>query len=107
PCTEAGVRRLLDEERFSDAKPCAVKVLKPAGAGEFRMQVARSLFETGEYEQSLEVLSQLPPAVRDSAEAAYWRARGYEKMATAAYLELYQVDKDSYRVHQLLGDLAA
>jgi tetratricopeptide (TPR) repeat protein len=107
PCTEAGVRKMLEEERFSAAKPCARRVLKPTSSAEFRMQVARSLFEAGDYEGSLEVLSQLPPSVRDSAEAAYWRARGYEKMATAAYLELYQADKDSYRVHQLLGDLAA
>jgi tetratricopeptide (TPR) repeat protein len=106
-CTEAGVRRMLDEERFSEARHCAVEILKPTTAPEFRMQVARSLFETGDYEQSLEVLSKLAPTLRDSAEAAYWRARGYEKMATAAYLQLYQADKDSYRVHQLLGDLAA
>jgi len=107
PCTEAGVRKLLQEERFSEAKLCALRILKPASSAEFRMLVAHSLFEAGDYERSLEVLSQLPPSVRNSAEAAYWRARGYEKLATAAYLELYQADKDSYRVHQLLGDLAA
>lgn len=107
PCTEAGVRKWLEEERFPEAKSCVLRLLKPASAAEFRIQAARSLFEAGDYERSLEVLSQLPLSARDSAEAAYWRARGYEKMATAAYLELYQADKDSYRVHQLLGDLAA
>jgi tetratricopeptide (TPR) repeat protein len=107
PCTEVGVHRLLDTERFSEAKVCVLRILKPTSTAELRMQVARSLFEAGDYEGSLRVLSQLPPSVRDSAEAAYWRARGYEKMATALYLELYDADKDSYRVHQLLGDLAA
>jgi tetratricopeptide (TPR) repeat protein len=49
----------------------------------------------------------LPPADRNSAEASYWRARCYEKLATAAYLRLYQADPNSYRLHQLMGDLEA
>ena len=107
PCSEARVRTLLKAERFSEAKSCALTILKPASSAEFRMQVARCLFEAGDYQGSLEALSQLPPTVRGSSEAAYWRARGYEKLATASYLQLYEADKDSYRVHQLLGDLAA
>jgi tetratricopeptide (TPR) repeat protein len=107
PCTEANVRKLLSEERFSEAKPCALRILKPTSPADFRTQVARALFETGDYEASLEALSKLSPAIRNSPEAAYWRARGYEKLATAAYLKLYEADANSYRMHQLLGDLAA
>lgn len=107
PCTEANVRKLLAGERFSQAKPCALRILKSASPADFRMQVARALFETGDYEASLEALSKLPPSVRNSPEASYWRARGYEKLATAAYMDLYEADANSYRMHQLLGDLAA
>jgi tetratricopeptide (TPR) repeat protein len=49
----------------------------------------------------------LPAADRNSVEASYWRARSYEKLATAAYLRLYQADPNSYRLHQLMGDLEA
>ncbi len=42
-----------------------------------------------------------------SPPASYWRARCFEKLATAAYLRLYQADPNSYRVHQLTGDLEA
>jgi tetratricopeptide (TPR) repeat protein len=107
PCNETEVRKLLSEERFSEAKTCAFRVLKSTSGLDFRMQVARALFETGDYQASLDVLSKLPPTVRGSPEASYWRARGYEKLATAAYLRLYRADADSYRVHQLMGDLAA
>jgi len=106
-CTEAGVRKLLDAERSSEAKPCALRVLTVSSPAEFRLQVARTLFETGDYEASIKTLSALPPSRRNSPEAAYWRARGYEKLATAAYLALYQADANSYRMHQLMGDLAA
>ena len=65
------------------------------------------MFESEDYELSLKVLSELAPADRHSPEASYWRARCYEKLATAAYLSLYGVDPDSYRLHQLMGDLDA
>src|SRR5207253_11098572 len=39
--------------------------------------------------------------------AFYWRARCFEKLATQAYLRLYQADPNSYRVFQLMGDLEA
>jgi tetratricopeptide (TPR) repeat protein len=107
PCSEAQVRKLLKEERLSEAKPCAVRLLKSTSGSDFRVQVAIALFETGEYQESLDALSKLPVAVRNGPETSYWRARGYEKMATAAYLRLYQVDANSYRMHQLMGDLAA
>lgn len=106
-CTEIEVRQLLEKEKFSEAKPCALRVLKASSPTDFRIQVARALFELGDYETSLEVLSKLPPADRNSPEVSYWRARCYEKLATSAYLSLYQADPNSYRLHQIMGDLAA
>lgn len=107
PCTEAAVRKLLLLERFTEVKDCAVRVLNAGSAPALRMQVARALFETGDYQGALKTLSKLPASARTSSEAAYWRSRAYEKLATAAYLHLYQADANSYRMHQLLGDLAA
>jgi Tfp pilus assembly protein PilF len=69
--------------------------------------VASALLEAGEYETARKTLEGLPAPDRNSAEASYWRARCYEKLATAAYLRLYQADSNSYRMHQLMGDLEA
>jgi tetratricopeptide (TPR) repeat protein len=106
-CSEMEVSDLLKKEQYSRARPCTSRVLKPNSSADFRLLLARSLFEGGDYEAALEVLSKLAPVDGNSPEAAYWRARCYEKLATAAYLRLYKVDADSYRMHQLLGDLAA
>ena len=106
-CSEAEVRELIEKEKFSEAKPCARRVLKPSSPAVFRIQVARALFELGDYQTALEVLSKLAPADRNSPEVSFWRARCYEKLATSAYLSLYQADPDSYRLHQIMGDLAA
>jgi tetratricopeptide (TPR) repeat protein len=106
-CSEAEVRELLKREHYSEARPCAIRVLKPSSPPEFRIQLARVLFELGDYGASLEVLSRLAPADRSSPEVSYWRARCYEKLATSAYLSLYQADPNSYRLHQIMGDLAA
>ncbi len=106
-CSEAQLSRSLKEERYADITRCGKHVLRPASPADFRILVARALFETGDYQAALEILSKLPRADRHSPEAAYWLARCYEKLATAAYLSLYQADPDSYRMHQLSGDLAA
>jgi len=76
-------------------------------SAKLRIRVASALLEAGEYETALKTLEGLPAADRNSAEVSYWRARGYEKLATAAYLRLYQADPNSYRLHQLMGDLEA
>lgn len=106
-CSEADLSQSLKEERYVDITRCGTSVLRPASPSNFRILVARASFETGAYQASLEILSKLPLADRHSPEAAYWLARCYEKLATAAYLSLYEADPNSYRMHQLSGDLAA
>jgi Tfp pilus assembly protein PilF len=69
--------------------------------------VAGAMVEAGDYEPALTLLAALPLSHRQLPEVAYWRARGYEKLATAAYLQLYEADPNSYRLHQLMGDLEA
>lgn len=106
-CSEIDLNRALKEEHYGEVTRCGTEVLRPASPPKFRILVASALFETGDYQAALEILSKLPSAERLSPEVAYGLARCYEKLATAAYLNLYQADPNSYRMHQLSGDLAA
>ena len=106
-CTEAEVNLALQREEFSKIVPCADEVLTSRTSSELRIRVASALLEAGRADAALKALEGLPATDRISAEAAYWRARCYEKLATTTYLRLYQADPDSYRLHQLMGDLEA
>jgi len=106
-CTQSKVKESLNQGQFSQASPCFLRILTPRSSADFRMQIAQALFELGKYQESLDVLAGLSSADQHSPFAFYWRARCFEKLATAAYLRLYQAEPDSYRVHQLMADLAA
>jgi tetratricopeptide (TPR) repeat protein len=69
------------------------------------MGMARALFETGRTESAFAVLQNLPVAQADPAEALYWKARCFKNLALATYLRLFQLNPDSYRAHEVLGDL--
>jgi tetratricopeptide (TPR) repeat protein len=105
-CSEARIRTQLNQGHFSGLTPCALRGLEGSSAN-FRIQVAGAMVEAGDYEPALALLAALPLSHRQLPEVAYWRARGYEKLATAAYLQLYEADPNSYRLHQLMGDLEA
>jgi tetratricopeptide (TPR) repeat protein len=106
-CSEADMNRLLREDRFTQIASCAKAGLAPRTFAELRMPVVNALLEAGDYGAALRTLDTLPPAESKSLESFYWRARCYEKLATAAYLRLYQADANSYRWHQLMGDIEA
>jgi len=106
-CTEADVDRALQRGQFTQVAPCVETALTSRTSAELRIRVASAFLEAGEHETALKTLEGLPAADRNSAEASYWRARCYEKLATVAYLRLYQADPNSYRLHQLMGDLEA
>jgi tetratricopeptide (TPR) repeat protein len=106
-CTEADVDLALQRGQFSVVASCVGRALTSRTSAELRIRMASALLEAGEYETALKTLEGLPAADRNSAEASYWRARCYEKLATAAYLRLYHADPNSYRLHQLMGDLEA
>src|SRR5262249_13660908 len=91
--------------QYSTASGCLLRVLTPNSSRDLRIQVAAALFELGAYESALKALSGLSDQA--SLPAFYWRARCFEKLATQAYLRLYQTDPNSYRVHQVMGDLEA
>lgn len=100
-CT-GNIAGFLEREQYSALRAC-VDHVAPA----MRLDVVRALFAVGEYDTALRLLDRLPAPQKLSPDARYWRARCYEKLATAAYVGLYQADPNSYRVHELLGDLAS
>jgi tetratricopeptide (TPR) repeat protein len=106
-CTEADVKRALQREQFSKIAPCAGRVLTSRSPADFRIWVASAFLQAGQSEAALKALEGLSAADSATGEAAYWRARCYEKLATAAYLRLYRANPNSYRLHQLMGDLEA
>jgi tetratricopeptide (TPR) repeat protein len=106
-CSEADMNLLLRQDRFSQIAFCAQAGLPPRTSAELRTQVVNALLQAGDYEAALRTLDGLPATESKSLEASYWRARCDEKLATAAYLRLYQADPNSYRWHQLMGDIAA
>ena len=106
-CSESDLKRVLQQWRYSDLAACTKSALTSRAPVELRLQVVAGLLETGEYEESLRILEELPHAEKSSPEASYWRARCFEKLATAVYLRLYQADPNSHRLHQLMGDIEA
>jgi tetratricopeptide (TPR) repeat protein len=104
-CRETDVMKALNAGQYSSVSGCLLRVFTSNSGHEQRIQIAQALFELGDYESALKALRRLsnqqyPPAL-------YWGARCFEKLATQAYLRLYQADPNSYRVHQLMGDLEA
>ncbi|MGA8232352.1 MAG: tetratricopeptide repeat protein [Candidatus Acidiferrales bacterium] len=106
-CSGAEVQQVLDRGQTSQVLPCVKKILTAQTSADLRIRLAGALLEAGEYDAAIRTLDGLQPADRNSAEASFWRARCYEKLATASYLHLYQADPGSYRLHELMGDLAA
>jgi tetratricopeptide (TPR) repeat protein len=106
-CSEADMSGLLRQDRFSQVAFCVQAGLPARTSTEVRMQIVNALLQAGDYEAALHTLDGLPATESKSPETSYWRARCYEKLATAAYLRLYQADPNSYRWHQLLGDIEA
>jgi tetratricopeptide (TPR) repeat protein len=106
-CTAAEVARSLKLGQFSQLAACVPDAVGSPEFSAMLIPLAAALLDAGEYQAAFQSLEALPQRQNDSSEAAYWRALCYEKLATASYLRLYQADPDSYRFHQLLGDLNA
>jgi len=106
-CGDAEFRESLESERYSAISRCAPQVLTANSTSELRMKAAGALLEAGDYDASLKILAELPAAAQRLPDALFFRARCYEKLATQTYLRLSVAGPDSYRLHQLLGDLEA
>ena len=106
-CSATHVREALNHGDFSGVSHCSLQVLGSRSPTQFRINVASALFESGDYDDSLKALSGLTPADRHTPEASYWTARCYEKLAAEAYVSISVNGPNSYRLHQLMGDLEA
>jgi tetratricopeptide (TPR) repeat protein len=104
-CPERNVVKALNAGQYSSVSSCLLRVLTPSSPRDLRIAIAQALFELGEYENALNALTGLPN--QQSPPAFYWRARCFEQLATQAYFRLYQAEPNSYRVHELTGDLEA
>lgn len=105
-CSVAEIQRQLDHGRYPVLTWCALRVLGQSQVS-LRLRAAKASVEAGDYGNALWLLGTLPARDRQSPEALYWGARCYEKLGTASYLQLYKAAPDSYRAHQLMGDLEA
>jgi tetratricopeptide (TPR) repeat protein len=104
-CTVPQIQAWLAEDRLRPVAACSTPILKQPLAMDLRLEIVRALCETGLPERALAALDGLAPSQGDSPEAQYWKARCYNRLALAAYLQLFEVDPDSYRAHQVLGDM--
>ena len=106
-CSQSTIEKLLKEEQYSQLPGCMNQFVATQVPSTRRVEIAGGLAEAGEYDAALRVLDSLPPSQRQSSDSLYWRTRCYEQLATSAFLRLYRADPNSFRVHQLEGDLAA
>jgi tetratricopeptide (TPR) repeat protein len=106
-CTAKQVQAWLAEDKLESVASCSSGVLSAPFSRQLRLGVAHALFETGRPDRALRVLDSLPPAKADFPEVLYGRARCYKKLALATYFRLFELNPDSYRAHEVLGDLYA
>jgi tetratricopeptide (TPR) repeat protein len=104
-CAERDVRKALNTGQYSSVSACMLRVLSANSSRDLRIQIAQAFFELGEYESALKALS--GPSIQQDPPVFYWRARCLAKLAMQAYFLIYEADPNSYRVHQLMGDLEA
>ena len=105
PCALRQIRTWLATDLFQPVAACSTQMLKQPLTADLRLEIARALYETGLPEPALAALDALAPSQVDSPQAQYWKARCYKRLALAAYLRLFEVDPDSYRADQVLGDM--
>jgi tetratricopeptide (TPR) repeat protein len=104
-CTVPQIQAWLATDLLQPVAACSTRILKQPTAAGLRLEIARALYETGLPEPALAALDGMARSQVDSPEAQCLRARCYNRLALAAYLQLFEVDPDSYRAHQILGDM--
>lgn len=104
-CNSQHFQQWLKEGNLDAATRCGSKVLTLGSPAALRLQFARACFLTNRSSEALKILNALPWSVRNSPPALYWRVRAYKELAFDAYKKLYRLSPDSYRVHELQGDI--
>jgi tetratricopeptide (TPR) repeat protein len=104
-CTVPQIQTWLAADLLQMVAGCSTPILKQPLPTNLRLEIARALYETGLADRALAALGGMAPSQEDSPQALYWKSRCYNRLALAAYLRLFAVDPDSYRAHQVLGDM--
>jgi len=94
--------RYLSEKRFEEG----IQILSPLVKGrqpdnKVRIAIARALFQGGRYEDVYQLLRGVH---LDDAESFYIMGANYEKLMVAMMERIVDVDPNSARTHQMLGD---
>ncbi len=95
--------RFIREKRYEDG----LRLLLPQGAGvmtnrEIRTALARTLFRLGRFENLITLLQGVK--LNDDPEAFYVLGSSYKKLALHTLEKIVELDPESVRAHQLLGD---
>jgi len=104
-CTLPQMQSWLSTDQLQPVAACSTLILKQPSPALPRLEIARALYETGHADRALAALEGVPAAQADSPEVLYGKSRCYNRLALAAYLHLFAIDPDSYRAHQVLGDM--
>lgn len=106
-CDSTTVKRWLAEDRLSDVAACSGNLGGLRLSGGEQLQVARALFVHGEPRRALQTLNAEPLSSPDPSGVLYWEARCYKDLAVTTFAKLLQMAPDSYRAHELLGNVDA
>lgn len=104
-CNDEHLAQWLERDQLSAVAACAGKWKERNLSPALRVEVARSLYVSGEPGRAVDILSDLPRTPQASPSTLYWRARSYKKLAVTAYVKLFQAAPDSSRAHELLGNI--
>src|SRR2546426_302647 len=69
------------------------------------LMLGRALFALGQYERAADVFAAGLASEKGNAEAVYWLIRTYMRLADACFSQLMERFPDSWRAHQVRGDI--
>lgn len=106
-CSRENLKKWLTGDRLTAAASCGerFKALQLSPAED--IELARALFLTGNPQRAIYTLTDPASNSRRQPAILYWRARCYKNLAVETYSKLFQAAPDSYRAHELLGDVDA
>ena len=98
---EAGMR-LLAQKRFAEGIQLLTPLLKTRPADrELRLAMARAQFQLGRFEEVCRILRR---DHQDDPESLYLTGSGYGRLALVAMARIGEIEPNSPRAHQILGD---
>ncbi|MGH9396702.1 MAG: tetratricopeptide repeat protein [Terriglobia bacterium] len=104
-CNSDSLKQWLARDQLNAVAICVGKSERLELSPALRIEVARALFIAGRSERAVDIMRALPSDPQAVPGAFYWRARCYKKLAVVAYIKLFQTAPNSYRAHELLGNI--